>query len=422
MKKPLQLLLIVCFSIIGTQLEAQNITCKLKGTIVNRNSNELLLVKGTEDVRFNSIKIPIIENHFEYELKVPVSEKYELIFSDEFNGATGWRPIAFFPENGTIEFTLHNMDEYLKNMIIGGELNKKMVEFEKQKSSIFNPLKKPFLNSVDSLRKSGKYLSEEATALFKEMGETKDMMKRQKLYQKQERMEKSGEMLSPEGKALRMKLDSITKNETKWQNDYIKENIDLHSLSLIYSGLRNYEYFKASVDLDFIKYILPRFSSKFATHPTMATIEKMFSAINSIKIGSKYIDFEEPTVNGKIVKVSEKINGKVALIDLWASWCGPCRALSISMIPIYEKYKDKGFTIIGVACEYKNLDDFKMAIERDKYPWLNLIELDNQNKIWEKYNVAGAGGKTFLVDSKGYIIAIHPTAEEVDKILQELLN
>lgn len=107
---------------------------------------------------------------------------------------------------------------------------------------------------------------------------------------------------------------------------------------------------------------------------------------------------------------------------MWASWCAPCRVTSKSYIPIYEKYKDKGFVILGVANEFKNTNAFKKAIEKDKYPWLNLIELENINRIWDKYNISNSGGSTFLIDSKGVIVAINPDAEELDKILDGLLN
>ncbi|MCA9219743.1 MAG: TlpA family protein disulfide reductase, partial [Planctomycetales bacterium] len=48
------------------------------------------------------------------------------------------------------------------------------------------------------------------------------------------------------------------------------------------------------------------------------------------------------------------LEGKVVLVDFWATWCGPCRAEFPNMKEAYAKYKDKGFEIIGV-----NLDDTK---------------------------------------------------------------
>jgi len=49
------------------------------------------------------------------------------------------------------------------------------------------------------------------------------------------------------------------------------------------------------------------------------------------------------------------------------------------------------------------------------------LELHDEHKIWEKYGVSRAAGITVLVDRDGTILAIHPTAEEVERILQEKL-
>lgn len=139
-----------------------------------------------------------------------------------------------------------------------------------------------------------------------------------------------------------------------------------------------------------------------------------------LKLGSKFIDFTAPDLKGTTYMLSEEISGKVALIDLWASWCGPCRSKSKSMIPVYEAYKDKGFTVVGVARE-RDASSMEAAVEQDKYPWLNLLELNDKGKIWEKYGVGNGGGAVFLVGKDGKILAIDPTAEEVKKILEEVL-
>ncbi len=91
------------------------------------------------------------------------------------------------------------------------------------------------------------------------------------------------------------------------------------------------------------------------------------------------------------------------------------------MIAVYEAYKDKGFTIVGVARESKISDGIN-AIKKDKYPWLNLIELNDAGKIWERYDARNSGGKTILVDKNGIILAIDPTEEKVKTILSELLK
>ncbi len=141
-----------------------------------------------------------------------------------------------------------------------------------------------------------------------------------------------------------------------------------------------------------------------------------------MKIGNQFVDFSAPNLEGNEIKLSDEIEGKVALLDLWATWCGPCIAKSKTMIPLYEEFKDKGFTIVGVAGEFDNTDRLISFLEKEKWPWLQLVELDKQNSIWTKYGIDNSGGKIFLIDNAGKIIAMDPTTDEVRKELEDRLN
>lgn len=146
----------------------------------------------------------------------------------------------------------------------------------------------------------------------------------------------------------------------------------------------------------------------------------LWRASRGIKVGAHYIDFTAPDLDGNDHTLSDEIDGRVALIDFWASWCGPCRRLSKSILPVYEKYKDMGFTVVGVARE-RNPEAMRKAIERDQYPWLNLIELKDRTKLWNRYGIRGGGNK-FLVDRDGTILAIDPKPDKLEAILKEKLK
>lgn len=85
----------------------------------------------------------------------------------------------------------------------------------------------------------------------------------------------------------------------------------------------------------------------------------------------------------------------------------------MALIPVYEEYKDKGFTVVGVAREQNGTEAMEAAIRKDGYPWLNLVELNDAGHIWAKYGAGHAGGRIVLVDANGIIMAVDPTADEV---------
>ena len=204
----------------------------------------------------------------------------------------------------------------------------------------------------------------------------------------------------------------------KCTEEYIRSDLSIVGLFLLQRKALWMEHSEADDSLSIALYN-EVYQPQFPHHPLSKQIELWIQS-RGIKVGSRYIDFSAPDLNGRKHTLSEEIAGKVALIDLWASWCGSCRRTSKSMIPLYEKYKERGFTVVGVAREEKR-ENMERALAQDGYPWLNLLELHDENKIWSKYGVDNAGGITVLVDRDGTILAVHPTAEEVERILLEKL-
>ena len=66
----------------------------------------------------------------------------------------------------------------------------------------------------------------------------------------------------------------------------------------------------------------------------------------------------------------KNLEGKVVLIDFWASWCPPCREEVPGMLAAYEKYHDRGFEIIGYNVDDDEDTDFLTEyVEKEKLPW-----------------------------------------------------
>lgn len=167
--------------------------------------------------------------------------------------------------------------------------------------------------------------------------------------------------------------------------------------------------------------IFPIFEKKFPQHPYTEKIRVQFAGIQAVVVGSKYIDVKAPTVAGDTVQLSTLITNKIALIDLWGSWCGPCIAKSRTVVPIYQKYKSRGFEVVGIAREFKSTDAVKRRLAKEQFSWTNLVELDDHQNIWNQYGISNGAGLMVLVDRNGVILAIDPKPEELEKILQEKL-
>lgn len=149
-------------------------------------------------------------------------------------------------------------------------------------------------------------------------------------------------------------------------------------------------------------------------------LRQQIEATKAIKVGTLAPDFTQADASGKPVRLSD-FRGKYALLDFWASWCGPCRKDNPNIVKAYQKYKDKGFTVIGVSLDHSK-EAWLKAIANDGLTWTNLSDLKYlKNEVALLYAVR-AVPQNYLIDQNGYIIATQLHGEDLDKKLAEILN
>ena len=109
-------------------------------------------------------------------------------------------------------------------------------------------------------------------------------------------------------------------------------------------------------------------------------------------------DFEMETFDGETFRLSE-LEGKVVVLNFWASWCPPCRWEMPFFETMWNEYRDRDVVFVGVAMS-DSLEDAKGFAEESgvTYP----IGLDQTNEIVRAYEVYSLP-TTFFIDKEGHI-------------------
>jgi thiol-disulfide isomerase/thioredoxin len=102
--------------------------------------------------------------------------------------------------------------------------------------------------------------------------------------------------------------------------------------------------------------------------------------------------------------------GKVVLVDFWASWCGPCRQALPAYEALRQEYGARGFEVIGIDVD-QHPQDGAAALKRLQLSYPQVP--DPQGAIAEAYDVAGMPS-SYLVDRRGVVRRVHVGFEKED--------
>lgn len=143
-----------------------------------------------------------------------------------------------------------------------------------------------------------------------------------------------------------------------------------------------------------------------------------------IAAGEVAANFDLRDLDGHVVSLSS-LRGKVVFLNIWATWCGPCREEMPSMEILFNAFKNRNdFVMLAVSQDHMGRDIVAPYVEKNGYHFEILLDPDNQ--LQEAYGITGVP-ETFIIDRKGRIVAHHMGAfdwsrDEVRQALEELLQ
>ncbi|WP_316825948.1 TlpA disulfide reductase family protein [Pedobacter miscanthi] len=161
---------------------------------------------------------------------------------------------------------------------------------------------------------------------------------------------------------------------------------------------------------------------KKRTEASLEEAAKRKELDDKIPLGSKALEFSMNDTKGSPVSLSS-YKGKYVLIDFWASWCKPCREENPNLVKAYQKYKAKGFNVLGISLDAASQKAaWLAAIEKDNLQWTQLSDLKGfGNQAAKLYNVV-AIPQNFLIDPNGVIIAKNLRGEALNIKLAEVFK
>ncbi len=119
---------------------------------------------------------------------------------------------------------------------------------------------------------------------------------------------------------------------------------------------------------------------------------------------------------------SEDYQGKIILVNFWATWCPPCRREIPSLVRLQEENKDKDFTVIGISMDKSAKDKVTNFVKKIG---VNYPVAIGSNEVARSFGALGAIPSSFLVDTKGTIIKKYPgytTYEKMAKDIKQLMR
>lgn len=161
-------------------------------------------------------------------------------------------------------------------------------------------------------------------------------------------------------------------------------------------------------------------SQKNATEP-LTRLDPYSAPLYSASKQTGANDFEVKLVSGESFRLSEQ-QGKVVLMNIWATWCPPCHDETPDFVELYNEYKDQGLVVLGVSIDEQGKSVVQPFMEKYSVNYPTVVD---DGTIMEKYGPTMGIPTSYIIDKQGdlrYFAVGALTKKELEPRLRELLE
>ena len=142
-----------------------------------------------------------------------------------------------------------------------------------------------------------------------------------------------------------------------------------------------------------------------------------------VLVGDVFPDVKLPTLSKDTLSIKSNLGNKLTIIDLWASWCAPCRKENRDILaPLWDEYHEQGLQIIAYGLE-SSVTAWEEAVNRDgANRWLQTSDLQGDDSPFLKKIRVQTIPANFILDEKGVVIVKNVHRQDLMDFVKNYMN
>lgn len=199
------------------------------------------------------------------------------------------------------------------------------------------------------------------------------------------------------------------------------------STSSLYAALMAIRWISPAGDYERMPEFLQRQCTKWSQAiPEHQMVEELCALSHAdqlpVMIGDTLPDDLMPMVQGDTLPLHQLLGKKLTIVDIWASWCAPCRKENkMILVPLWNQYKDQGLQILGYSID-NDRGSWQRAIEKDEATWTHASHLTGDETPFLKALRITTIPANYILDEHGKVLAKNVYGAELTEWVEDYLQ